>query len=227
MVCFLAGYCIEELGTPFPKKQKLEDKMKALTKIIVLLGALSLPAAFASGAPSAPHREITMWVSAPTGSLLRGGYASTYLTNIRAKSIAREDPKLQQAINSLDGLGMLRVRGLGLVPAAVAWQSNTSINQVVMEQAETRLSYAELLMAHTLAAESNHGFNQVIAMRVNTQTWAQVAEQLGVDPDMIILRAKTASDRIRLAQTRTRQRALRDSTLQNSNPHIVQRHIHY
>ena len=33
--------------------------------------------------------------------------------------------KLRNAINSLDGLGMLEVKGFGLVPAAVAWQTET------------------------------------------------------------------------------------------------------
>ena len=192
--------------------------MKRVTRIAVIAGVSMLIAGFARSEQSAPHREITMWVSATTGSHVGAGYASTYLTNIRAKTIGREESRLREAINSLDGLGMLRVRGLGLVPAAVAWQSNTSINQVVTEQAETRLSYAELLMAHTLAGETNHDFNEIIAMRTRTDTWGDLMTELGVDPDVIILRANTASDRIRLAQTRTRQQARPDSRLRSKSP---------
>ncbi len=201
--------------------------MKLITRMVTIAGVSILIAGLARGEQAAPHHEITMWVASPTGSHLGAGYASTYLTNIRAKTIGREDPKLREAINSLDGLGMLRVKGLGLLPAAVAWQSNASIDEVVEQQAETRLSYAELLMAHTLAAETNHDFNDIIAMRVHTDTWGGLMTQLGVDPGTIILRAHTASDRIRLADTRTRQQARPDSRLRSKSPQFSRHYNHY
>jgi hypothetical protein len=194
--------------------------MKVVSKVLVLLGVLTLIPGFASLADSPQHREITMWIASPVGSHLGSGYASTYLTNIRAKTIARENPRLREAIDLLDGLGMVQIRGLGLVPAAVAWQSQTSIHELVAEQAQTGLSYGELLMAHALASESKHDLNDVVAMRANTRTWGQLAEQLGVSPDVIILRANTASSKIRAADKKTRQRGPRDPSLQNTNPNL-------
>ena len=199
--------------------------MKAM-KVLVLLPVLTLIPGFSSRAQSRPHPEITMWISAPAGSNIGSGYASTYLTNIRARTIGREDLKLRESIDSLDGLGMVRVRGFGLLPAAVAWQSNTSIHELIAEQAETHLSYGELLMAHALAAESNYDLQEVVAMRTHTQTWGQLAEQLHVNPDLIISRANTASDRIRAARTRTRQRAQRDQSLQTTNPLLHHYYAH-
>lgn len=195
-------------------------KMKILTEIVVALAMVTLIPGFAGNAQSTRHREITMYISAPAGTHIGGGEASTYLTNIRAKTISGEEARLREAINALDGLGMVQVRGFGLLPAAVWWLSQVPINELVKQQADTGLSYAELLMAHTLAAESKRDFDEIVAMRAYTRTWGQLATQLGVSDEKIILRANTASDRIRAARTRSRQRGDRDPSLQTTNPNL-------
>jgi hypothetical protein len=216
------------MGTRFPNEATNErQKMKVLTKVLVVSGILTLVSGFASQAQSAKHREITRYISAPGGTYIGSGNASTYLTNIRAKTMGHENPQLRHAINSLDGLGMIDVRGYGLLPAAVAWQCNSSIHKVVAEQAETRLSYGELLMAHALAAESNHDLNKIIAMRIHTRTWGQLAAQLGISEALIVRRANTASDRIRTAEMRSRQRAERDPSLQTTNPNLHHYYAHH
>ena len=99
--------------------------MKGKSKFLAFLGvaavfpSLSAPA---QNEPRGKHREITVWIPAKLGTLIGGGYASSYLTNIRSKTIASEDPKLRHALDRLDDLGMRSVRGFGLVPAAVSWQ---------------------------------------------------------------------------------------------------------
>ncbi len=118
--------------------------MKTLHQLVVLLGGITLVSGLSTGAHAATAapktRDLTVWVASPTGSLLGGGYVSTYLTNIRARTIAKEDARLRNAIVSLDGLGMLQVRGFGLVPAAVAWQSEMPMRKVIQQQAATGLS---------------------------------------------------------------------------------------
>src|SRR4051812_47582324 len=102
--------------------------MKTTAHLLVALALLAqLPSlkAETQDSPPAKHRDLTMWIDAKLGSHIGGGYASTYVTNIRPKTIGNDDPGLQTAIKSLDGLGMLRVKGFGLVPAAVAWQTET------------------------------------------------------------------------------------------------------
>ena len=199
--------------------------MKRTTlKFLAALGILAFGPGFAAQAQNAPapkHKEITLWLNAKLGSHIGGGYASTYLTNIRAKTMANETPELRQAINSLDGLGMLEVRGFGLVPAAVSWQTEVPIHTLVREQADTRLSYGELLMVHALAAGSGSSFDNVIVMRARSGTWSEVARQLQVDPDLIVTKAKLASTRIKLAAFGTRRRPGREggTNFTSINPH--------
>ena len=198
--------------------------MKTVTQFIVLLGVLAMAPGFTIQAQSSQppkHRELEVWIDAKLGSHLGAGYASTYLTNIRARTIEREDPRLREAIDGLDGLGMLPVKGFGLVPAAVAWLTETHIHTLVEEQAKTRLSYGELLIAHLLAAKSKESFAHIIARRAKTGTWGELANQLHVDPDFLIARANAASTRIRLVEYATRRRPQRESGVNYTsiNPH--------
>jgi hypothetical protein len=206
--------------------------MKPIAKFVVTLGLSVLTPGFALQAQNtsaARHKELTLWQSAKLGSHIGGGYASTYLTNIRAKTIAQEDPELRQAINSLDGLGMMEVRGFGLVPAAVSWQTDIPIHTLVREQADTNLSYAELLMVHALAAKSGRNVGDVISIRARSGTWGETAKQLQVDPDLIITKAKMASTRIKLAEFSTRRRPPREggTNFTSVNPHAAQQAVHH
>jgi hypothetical protein len=205
--------------------------MKIISKFIAVLGILILVPGFTAQGQSSPapkHKEITVWLDASLGSHIGGGYASTYLTNIRARTIAKEDPELRKAINTLDGLGMVEVRGFGLVPAAVAWQTATPTHTLVQEQADTNLSYGELLMVHSLAAKSGESFAQVVALRAKSPTWGEVAKHLQVDPAVIVTRANLASTRIRLADYWVRRRPLREggTNYTSINPHTQQSRLH-
>ncbi len=212
----------------FAKKERPESaRMKIITKILVVLGVLALVPGFTAQAVTSPppkHREITVWIASPTGSLIGSGYASSYLTNIRAKTIGQEDPKLRNAIDSLDGLGMLEVKGFGLVPAAVAWQTETRMRSLIAQQAETGLSYGELLIANSLAAKGEESFDHIVAMRAKTRTWGELAEQLHVDPDFIVARANAASRRIVAVDFRSRRGIThqKNISLTSINPHDQQ-----
>ena len=195
------------------------------TKFIVVPGILTrIPTlnsqAQTSQAPK--HAELTAWVASPTGSHIGAGYADTYLTNIRAKTIGHEDPKLRNAVVSLDGLGMLPVKGFGLVPAAVAWQTQLPMRKVIEQQSETGLSYGELLVANSIASQSHHSLDHIIAMRAKTRTWCELAEQLQVDPDFLVTRVNTASKRIVAVDFRVRRGRGRapDPSLSVFAPHV-------
>jgi hypothetical protein len=199
------------------------NPMKIITKFLVVLGVLGLVTGFAAqahGSQSPKHRDLEVWIDAKVGSHLGSGYASSYLTDIRARTIEMEDPKLRNAIDSLDGLGMLPVRGFGLVPAAVSWLTETHIHTLVEQQAETRLSYGELLIAHSLAAKSKESFAHIVAMRAKTRTWGELANQLQIDPEFLVTRANVASSRIRDVDSWTRRPSRgHDTSLTRSNPH--------
>ncbi len=216
----------------YPAKREHPEAAKKSIKIqlIVMLGFFTLLPSLAGqtqGSPSPRHREIEIWISAKVGTLLGAGYTSSYLTNIRAKTMGKEDPKLRQAVDSLDGLGMLPVKGFGLVPAAVSWLTETAINTLVEQQAETNLSYAELLIAHTLAAKSGESFAHIIAMRARTRTWGELARQLEIDPEFLVTRANAASTRIRLVDLWNRRRPpTGGTTITGENPHTQLAHLH-
>src|SRR5215813_4174697 len=162
--------------------------MKTLTKVVVVLGVLAQVPAFAVQADtpqsqSGKHLDLQVWIDAKVGTHLGSGYTSSYLTNIRAKTMGKEDGKLRTAVGELASLGMLAVRGFGLVPAAVSWQTNVPIRTLVVQQSDTRLSYGELLVVNSLAAKSGESFNQVISQRIRSATWGDLAKQLNIEPE--------------------------------------------
>jgi len=206
--------------------------MKTMTKLLVVFGALAqLPAyaaqADSSQAQSSKHLDLQVWIDAKVGTHLGGGYTSSYLTNIHAKTMGKEDRQLREAINDLDDLGMLAVKGFGLVPAAVSWQTNVPIHTLVEQQAETKLSYGELLVANSLAVRSGQTFHQVISQRVRTSTWGDLAKQLNVEPEFLVTQANLAADRIRLVEFNSRKRPQRDPTnLTQTNPNASHYQAH-
>src|SRR5262249_55091885 len=200
--------------------------MKTMTKFLVVLGVLAQVPAFTAQADksqsqSGKHLDLQVWIDAKVGTLLGGGYTSSYLTNIHAKTMGKEEPQLREAINNLDGLGMMPVRGFGLVPAAVSWQTDVPIRTLVEQQAETRLSYGELLVANALAVKSGESFNQIISQRVRNSTWGDLAKQLNIESEFLINKANKASDRIRLVEFNTRKKPQSDNgtSWTNVNPH--------
>jgi len=195
-----------------------------MTKFLVVFGVIAQVPAYAAQADtsqSGKHLDLQVWIDARVGTHLGGGYTSSYLTNIRAKTMGNDDRHLRKAIDNLDGLGMVPVRGFGLVPAAVSWQTDIPIRKLVEQQAETRLSYGELLVANALAAQSGTTFNQIISQRIRTSTWGELAKQLNVESEFLIGKANQAADRIRLVEFNTRKRPQSDNGTgwTNVNPH--------
>jgi hypothetical protein len=198
--------------------------MKTMLKFLVVLGIAALVPSFPVRAEvNERHREITIWVPAPVGTHIGGGYGSSFLTDIRSKSLANEEPRLRNAIDSLDALGMRSVRGLGLVPAAVSWQTEVPIHTLVEQQAQIDLSYGELLMVNFLATKSGQTFNQIISSRVKTRTWSDLAQQIGVDLDQVVRRANRAAQRIRYVELHYWHRPSPDAgtSYTSTNPHLV------
>jgi hypothetical protein len=182
--------------------------MKTTLKFLVTL-AIAVTSGFNVHAANTRHREITIWVPATGGTYIGAGYGSSYLTDIRSKSLANEDSGLRNAIDSLDALGMRPVRGLGLVPAAVSWQTGVAIHTLVEQQSQIDLSYGELLIVNRFAAGSGQTFDQILAARVKTRTWGDLARQLGLEIEDVIVRANKAAQRIRYVELRYRTRPQR------------------
>jgi hypothetical protein len=110
------------------------------------------------------------------------------------------------------------------VPAAVAWQTETRMRTLIAQQAETGLSYGELLIANSLAAKGKESFDHIVAMRAKSRTWGELAEQLQVDLDLIVTRANAASRRIVAVDFRSRRGIThqKNISLTSINPHNQQ-----
>lgn len=199
-----------------------------MTLLGVITLAPGLTAAMKTSATVPKPRDVTVWVSSPAANMHGGGYSSAFLTNIRARTVGKDDPKLRKAIVSLDDLGMLQVKGFGLVPAAVAWQSELPMRKVIQQQAATGLSYGEILMANSIAAKSGQGFNRVVSLRARSQNWGAVSDQLGVSSDYIVAKANIAARQIIAVDLRTRSRTLREAGTNYTviNTHKLQAHLH-
>ena len=123
-------------------------------------------------------------------------------TRLYARTMTGEDPAFRMAIDSLDAQAGKVMRGVGLVPAAVSLQTKVPLETLVTQQAETGLSYGELLVANSLAVGSNKSFARILAMRAKTLTWAELSLKLRINPNSLIARAQAAFNSINYAQAR-------------------------
>ena len=150
--------------------------------------------------------ERTVWVDPKTGSLIGGGYADSGETSIVAKTLAHEKPAFRNAIDSLDARGGVVARGVGLVPAAVAWQTKVPVRELVAQQAKTGLSYGELLIANSLVSGSEESIKEIVALRNKSRSWGELSLQLHINPDSIVARAQAATNSIVYAEARSNRR---------------------
>jgi hypothetical protein len=128
--------------------------------------------------------------------------ASSNSVRFHARTMTGEEPAFRRAIDSLDGQNGKVMRGVGLVPAAVSTQTGVSVGTLAAQQAETGLSYGELLVADSLAVGSGNSFARILAMRAQTQTWAELSLKLRINPNSIVARAQAAFNSINYAQAR-------------------------
>ena len=113
-----------------------------------------------------------------------------------------EEPVFREAIDTLDAQSGRVVRGTGLVPGAVSEETRVPVRTLIAQQAETGLSYGELLVADSLAVGSGQSFARILAMRAKTQTWAELSWKLRIHPRSLIARARGAVDIINDTEAR-------------------------
>lgn len=169
-------------------------------------------------APEAPKKRRTVWVDAPTGSLLgRGAVDAGDTDSAAADSGARlnaEEPKLRNAVVKLDKQAATVVEGWALIANAVAWQTKVPVKTLKQQHDSTGMTYGELLIANSLAAGSNNSFESVLAMKQKTRRWSDLARQLKINPDSVVARAQAATQSLVLAQSRRERR--RDENLRDN-----------
>jgi hypothetical protein len=169
----------------------------------------------------APEKKRTVWVPPPTGSLIGGGYAATSDPENRSAKVLAGDPAMQVALDTLNAQASTTVEGWTLIANAVAWQTGVRLDTINRQHAKTKLTYGDLLAANTIATASGKSFESVVTAQAKARAWAPVARQLGVNPDSITARARTAADSIKFAEAkknRQREHNIRDSGVDGRGP---------
>ncbi|MEP6936712.1 MAG: hypothetical protein ABI871_01450 [Chthoniobacterales bacterium] len=203
-------------------KIRLAGQFSAVKTIVYMVASVLIAAWIAHPALSqtaSTHRR-SVWVAPPTGSLLGGGYVDAGETNdsLKARLSANEIPVLRAAINSLDAQAGTIVQGWSLIAPAVAHQADVSLKILGAQRAKTGMSYGELLVANSLAKAGGQTFETILGMKGRAGTWGQLASQLKVNPDSIAARARAATESIKFAEARRRDRRQQNLKDSGFNP---------
>ena len=182
-------------------------------KTIILVASLALATAIilpCQAQTSAPANKRTVWVDPPTGSLLgRGAINAGDQGDGRSSAAAvsaAEKPTFRTALGDLDAQSATVVEGWALIGPAVTWQTGVPVETLKKQRAATGLSFGELLVANSLASGSGKSFNEIVRLKAKAQTWSQLAQQLNINIDSINARLRTASESVKYAEIRRRQR---------------------
>ncbi len=148
-----------------------------IANVCLILGAaIVLTSGTASISAEPPKNQKTVWVPAPTGSLLGGGYYKQVNSDEPPKNAAAA---LADAVATLNSRGRTS-RGQAVVLPAVANQIGVSGNTLRAQQASTRMFYGDLLVANALAKATGKSVADVIRVRAKKKDWAEAAGELRV-----------------------------------------------
>jgi hypothetical protein len=182
-------------------------------KTVILVASLAVATTIilpCQAQTSAAAKNRTVWVDPPTGSLLgRGAIKAGDQGDGRSSAAtvsAAEKPTFRTALGDLDAQSATVVEGWALIGPAVTWQTGVPLNTLKKQRAATGLSFSELLVANSLANGSGKSFNEIVRMKAKAQTWSQLAQQLNINIDSISARLRTASESVKYAESRRRQR---------------------
>ena len=182
-------------------------------KTVILVASLALATTIilpCQAQTSAPAKKRTVWVDPPTGSLLgRGAINAGDQGDGRSSAAtvsAAEKPTFRTALGDLNAQSATVVEGRSLIGPAVSGQTGVPLDTLKKQRAATGLSFGELLVANSLASGSGKSFNEIVRLKAKAQTWSQLAQQLNVNIDSISARLRTASESVKYADSRRRQR---------------------
>jgi hypothetical protein len=179
--------------------------VKATGRLLVVLG--STAAFLALLVPSKASTTDERTNSFVSANRTLSASTPAKVVRLKARTMSGEEPAFRKAIDALDAQSGRVVRGVGLVPEAVSEETRVPVKRLEAQQAETGLSYGELLVANSLAVGSGNSFARILAMRAKTLTWADLSWKLRINPNSIVARAHGAVDIINDTQGRyNRQR---------------------
>ena len=202
-------------------RKEIMKIVTTMTTCLAVIIAIILPC---QAQTSVPQKKRTVWVDAPTGSLLGRGTIDAGDNDVARPSTAAvsaaEKPSFTAALSNLNAQSATTVEGWSLIIPAVSWQTGVPVETLKKQRFATGLSFGELLVANSLAGASGKSFNQILAMKAKSQGWGQLAKQLNIDIDSVTARLRTAGESIKYAESRRNKRRdqnIRDVTDQIKN----------
>lgn len=175
--------------------------MQKVYRATVVL-ALTLSVILPCRGQTASSARRTVWVPPPAGSLLGGGFTDAGDAPPPSSrpggttAFQAEPPPLRTALERLNAKSAAMAGRTPLLPVAVSRQASVSVETLKRQRASTSLTYAELLVANSLAVGSKNSFDTVVAMRAKSRAWGDVARQLHVSLNSLISRAQAAEKSI-------------------------------
>lgn len=85
---------------------------------------------------------------------------------------------------------------------AISNQTRVPVKTLRQQRFATKLKYGDLLVANSLATRTGKSFDQILAQRAKSQSWAQVAGNLQIDPAWVVVRLTAADASLRKSKQR-------------------------
>jgi hypothetical protein len=131
--------------------------------------------------------------------------------------IVRADDELDHAITDLNGTARLPYAKWSMY-AVIALQTDVVIEKLMADRKTTGLGYGELLVAESLAGATGKPVSVVVAQKQQSESWAQVAKQNGINPGSLTGRLHAAMDSMHIAErTYNQQRQMNMNLRVNGN----------
>jgi len=151
-------------------------------------GTRSGPTTVASASSRPAERRQAVWVDAPTGSHVGGGF--TRAGNVTGSN---DEPGLVSAIDSIDRAETSQ-RERPYAISAVAVVSGVSETQLLEQQHRTQLRLGELLALNTIARNRASKVQELAGLRSQGKGWADIARANGMTVASVAQTVRRAND---------------------------------
>ena len=152
-------------------------------------GTQSTPSTAVASVSSRPvERRQAVWVDAPTGSHVGGGFVRT-----GGGSGSNDEPGLISAIDSINRAETSQ-RERPFAISAVSVVSGISEGQLLAQQHQTHLRLGELLALNTIAQNRAPKVQELAGLRSQGRSWSDISRANGMNIAAVAQRVRRAND---------------------------------
>lgn len=98
---------------------------------------------------------------------------------------------------------------------AVAAQTGVPVTKLMSDRRAMNLNYSELLVAESIAVATGKSVQAIVAQQANSQSWAHVAKQNGINPASLTARLQTAGEQMHAVAERSYNQQRRNNVNDN------------